>query len=217
MQLIDKPGEPDTPEQTPREPGGFSLDQTKLKIGDSIRLQFQTGTEKLRCLVTLIGYVAGQSVIVSMPVIDGRLMPMREGQNLNARFFSGKNAYAFSAVVRKTASVPYPYLHLSYPPEIRGLVVRSSPRAQARIDCHASTEDGSSYRCVSRDISTEGALIAGPERLGKVGEKLLLKLPVKIDEDEHVLHLNCRIRSVSISHASAGESPEILFGLAFEK
>jgi len=194
-----------------------SLNQTKLKIGDSIQLQFQTGTEKFRCLVTLIGYLAEQSVMVSMPVINGRLMLMREGQSLNARFFSGKNAYAFSAVVRKTTSTPYPYLHLSYPPEIRGLVVRSSPRAQAHINCHASTRDGSSYRCIARDISIGGALIASREQMGEVGEKLLLRLPVKIDENEHVLDLNCQIRSVNTSYASANEIPVNLFGLAFQE
>lgn len=209
--------QPDMPEQTQQELAVLSLDQTKLKIGDSMQLQFQTGTGKSRCHVTLIGYVPGQSVIVSMPVMDGRPMPMREGQNLNARFFSGKNAYAFSAVVRKTTRAPYPYLHLSYPAEVRGLVVRSSPRAQARISCQASTEDGSSYRCIARDISTGGALIACREQMGEVGEKLLLRLPVKIGADEHMLHLDCRIRSVNISFASENEIPENLFGLAFQK
>lgn len=217
MQLIDKPDKPDTPKQTQQELGGLSLDQTKLKIGDSIQLQFQTGTEKSRCLVTLIGYVAEQSVIVSVPVINGRLMPIREGQTLNARFFSERNAYAFSAVVRKAASTPYPYLHLSYPPEVRGLVVRSSPRAQAHISCHASTRDGSSYKCIARDISIGGALVASREQVGEVGEKLLLSLPVKIDENEHVLELNCQIRSVNTSYASENEIPVNLFGLAFQE
>ena len=217
MEEDSRPDKPDTPTQTQQELGGLSLNQTKLKIGDSIQLQFQTGTEKSRCLATLIGYVAEQSVIVSMPVINGRPMLIREGQSLNARFFSGKNAYAFSAVVRKTASAPYPYLHLAYPPEVRGLVVRSSPRAQAHINCHASTKDGSSYKCIARDISTGGALIASREQMGEVGEKLLLRIPVKIDENEHMLDLNCQIRSVNTSYASVDEISVNLFGLAFQK
>jgi len=215
MQLIDKPDKPDTPTQ--QELGGFSLDQTRLNSGDPIQLQFQTETEKYRCLVTLIGYLAGESVIVSMPVINGRPVLIREGQNLNARFFSGKNAYAFSAVVRKTTSTPYPYLHLAYPPEVRGLVVRSSPRAQAHINCRASTKDGSSYKCIARDISTGGALIASREQMGEVGEGLLLRLPVRIDENEHMLDLNCQIRSVNTSYAPANEIPVNLFGLAFQE
>jgi c-di-GMP-binding flagellar brake protein YcgR len=218
MQLIDKPDKPDTPNQTRQEElGEFSLDQTRLSSGDSMQLQFQTETEKYRCLVTLIGYLAGESVIVSMPVIDGRLTHLREGQNLNARFFSGKNAYAFSAVVRKTASTPYPYLHLSYPPEVRGLVVRSSPRAQAHIKCQASTRDGSSYKCIARDISLGGALVASREPMGTVGERLLLSLPVKIDHNEHVLDLSCQIRSVNTSYAPENEIPVNLFGLAFQE
>jgi hypothetical protein len=208
---------PDAPERTQQEPGGLSLDQTKLKIGDSIQLQFQTGTGRSRFPVTLIGYLAEQSVIVSMPMVNGRAMPIREGQNLNARFFSGKNAYAFSAVVRKATGTPYPYLHLSYPPEVRGLVVRSSPRAPAQISCNVSTNDGRSYPCTALDISIGGALIASRERMGKVGEKLVLRLPFKIDENEHRLDLNCQIRSVNISYAPENEIPVNLFGLAFEK
>lgn len=208
---------PDTAKQAQQELGDLPLEQTKLKIGDSIQLQFQTETEKVRCVASLIGYLAGQSVIVSMPLINGRPMPAREGQNLSARFFSGKNAYAFSAVVTKTASTPYPHLHLSYPPEVRGLVVRSSPRAQAHINCHASTRDGSSYTCIARDISIGGALIASREQVGSVGEELLLRLPVKIDADERILDLNCQIRSVNISYASENEIPVNLFGLAFQK
>lgn len=208
---------PDTPKQARQELGGLPLEQTKLKIGDSIQLQFQTETEKVRCVVSLIGYLAGQSVIVSMPLMNGRPMPGREGQNLSARFFSGKNAYAFSAVVTRTTSTPYPHLHLSYPPEVRGLVVRSSPRAQAHINCHASTRDGSSYTCIARDISIGGALIASREQVGSVGEELLLRLPVKIDADERILDLNCQIRSVNISYASENAVPVNLFGLAFQK
>jgi len=200
-----------------QEPRGLSLEQTQLKIGDSMLVQIQTGTEKARGLATLIGYLAEQSVIVSMPVKEGRLMPVREGQNLNARFFSGKDAYAFSAVITSATSTPYPHLHLSYPAEVRALVVRGSPRVQAHLDCNASSRDGSSYRCIARDISTGGALIASRERMGKVGDELLLRLPVKVDMDEHILELNCQIRSVNLSHASEDEPPLNLLGLAFQR
>ena len=215
MRLIDRSDKPDTPPQ--QELGGLSLHAIKPQIGDSIQLQFLTGADKSRCLVTLIGYLAEHSVIVSMPVIDGRPAPIREGQDLVARFFSGRNAYAFSAVARKAASTPYPYLHLSYPREVRGLVVRSSPRVQAHIDCRASTEDGNSYQCVARDISVDGALIACREEMGKVGDRLLLKLPFEMDGGWHVLDLNCQIRSVNTSQAAANEVPVNLFGLAFER
>lgn len=207
---------PVAPRQAQHESGGFSLSQIKLKIGDSIQLQLQSGTDKSRCAATLIGYLTDQSVIVSMPVVNGRVMVIREGQNFVVRFFCGKNAYAFSAIAKKVTSIPYPYLHLSYPHEVRGLVVRGSTRAQAHINGQASTADGSSHKCFARDISIGGALIAVREQMGKVGDKLALKLPIQINETEHVLNLNCRIRSINVSQAAANEAPTHLLGLSFE-
>lgn len=218
---LDNPaGQPDkaeTARKAQREQGGLSLDQIKLKIGDSLQLQFQSGTENSRCFVTLIGYLVDQGVIVSMPVLNGRIMLIREGQTIVVRFFSGKNAYAFSAVTKKATTAPFPYLHLSYPHEVRGLVVRGSSRARASINCHASTEDGNSYKCVARDISIGGALIAVRDKMGTVGEKLSLKLPVQVNETEHMLTLNCLVRSVNTDRPSANETPANLLGLSFEK
>lgn len=207
---------PENKGATKHEQGGFSLNQIKLKIGDPLQLQLQSGTENTRCFVILIGYLADQSVIVSMPVINGRTLQVREGQNFIVRFFSGKNAYAFSAIAKKVTSIPYPYLHLSYPPEVRGLVVRGSSRARAHINCHASAADGTGYKCVARDISIGGTLIACREQIGKQGDNLSLKIPIQINETEHVLDLNCMIRSVNVSQAATNETPTHLLGLSFE-
>jgi len=49
-----------------------------------------------------------------------------------------------------------------------------------------------------------------------VGEKLSLKLRVKVNEVEHVLELACQIRSVNSSRPAENEAPTILHGLSFE-
>lgn len=206
---------PEKSQQAKHESGGYSLSQIKLKIGDPIQLQLQSGTANTRCFVNLIGYLEEQSVIVTMPVQNGRIMMLREGQSFVVRFFSEKNAYAFSAIAKKITSNPYPYLHLSYPVEVRGLVVRSSSRAHTHINCHASTAEGANYKCITRDISIGGALIAAREKLGEAGDKLTLNLPVKIGETEHALTLKCEIRSANSTQASANEPPVYLFGLSF--
>lgn len=212
-----QPGKRETAKAAQRELGGLSLANISLKIGDAIQLQFQSGAESTRCFVTLIGYLAEQGVIVSMPVIEGRIMQISDGLPIVARFFSGKNAYAFSAVARKSASAPFPYLHLSYPNEVRGIVVRGSSRAHANINCQAVTGDGKSYKCTARDISIGGALIALRETVGKVGDKLTLNLPVHINYLDHMLALQCLIRSVHNGHQTANEIPSNLLGLSFEE
>ena len=192
------------------------LEQIKLNIGDTLQLQFQSESEHSRCTVTLIGYLAAQGVIVSTPMIDGSVMMIREGQIFVVRLFSGKTAYAFTAVTNRVSHMPFPHLHLSYPKEVRGLVVRGSARARANIDCHASIQGGNGFACVARDISSGGALIAVKVQIGEVGDKFSLKIPVKVSEAEHLLNLNCVIRSVNTSPSSDDGAPTILHGLSFE-
>lgn len=192
------------------------LEQIKLNIGDTLQLQFQSEAEHSRCVVTLIGYLAGQGVIVSTPILDGSVMMIREGQIFVVRLFSGKTAYAFTATTNRVSHMPYPHLHLSYPKEVRGLVVRGSARARANIDCHAIVEGGSGFACVARDISTGGALIAVNSQIGEVGGKISLKMRVKVSDTDHMLILNCVIRSVNNSQSSDAGAPTVLYGLSFE-
>jgi c-di-GMP-binding flagellar brake protein YcgR len=203
-----------TPAQ--REAGVLSLDQIKLSIGDSIQLQFQSGLEQIRSFVTLIGYLEGQSVIVTTPIINGSMMLVREGQDFVIRLFSGKSAYAFTSMARRVTNTPYPHIHLSYPKEVRGMVVRGSSRGRANIICHATTESGKGYACIARDISIGGALIASGEKIGGVGDTLTLKLRLKVNDAEHLLALNCTIRSVNASRPTVDETPTMLHGLSFE-
>ena len=216
--LDDKSARAGKAEQTPaqRDAGVLSLDQIKLSIGDTIQLQFQSDIEQSRCFVTLIGYLEGQSVIVTTPIINGSLMMVREGQDFVIRLFSGKSAYAFSSIAKRVTNTPYPHLHLSYPKEVRGLVVRGSSRGRIHLICHASVEGGQGYACVARDISMGGALIAVAEKIGEVGNALTLKFRVKVKDAEHTLALSCRIRSVNASRPSVDEKPTVLHGLSFE-
>ena len=204
------------PTAAQREAGVLSLDQIKLNIGDPIQLQFQSDMEQSRCFVTLIGYLEGQSVIVTTPIINGSIVLVREGQDFVIRLFSGKSAYAFTSTARRVTNTPYPHLHLSYPKDVRGLVVRGNSRERINIICHAATEGGRGHACVARDISIGGALIAVAEKLGEVGDPIILKLRVKVRDAEHLLALKCRIRSVNASRLLVNETPSVLHGLSFE-
>ncbi len=205
------------PAQAQHEAGSLSLDQIKLNIGDSIQLQFQSVNEQSRCFVTLIGYLKGQSVIVTTPIINGNIILVREGQDFVVRLFSGITAYAFTSTAKLVTNEPYPQLHLSYPKEVRGLVVRGSSRTRGNIICYASVEGGKGYACAARDISIAGALIAAKDKIGEVGSKLTLNFRVKVNDTEHMLTLHCQIRSVNASRPTVDETPTMLHGLSFEE
>jgi c-di-GMP-binding flagellar brake protein YcgR len=200
----------------PRE-GTMSLDQIRLSIGDPIQLQYQSSKDQIRCFVTLIGYLEGRGIIVTNPVVDGNLMLVREGQHFVARLFCGKSAYAFTTSARRITSAPYTHIHLEWPREVRGMVVRQAARSRIRIICSATRHDGLGHACIVRDISMGGALIAASENLGQVDDPLTLKFRVTVGTAEHMLSLACKIRSLNVARATAEDKTTLLYGLAFER
>lgn len=190
---------------------GLPLDQIKPVIGDPIQLQINN-----RChFATLIGYLDGQSFIVTAP--DAGNSPLLSGkdQPLVVRFFSDKRGYAFNTVMRHAASEPFPHWHLAYPKETQALKERQYDRVRINIAGSADAADGKRISCVVRDISMGGALIELHTQTGEVNDPLFLTLKVVVNGIEYELSLDSQIRSVR-----AGDSPDtgdtlFLQGLAF--
>ena len=192
---------------TGHDQSSLPLEQMKLHIGDSMQLQIGHKCHS----ATLIGYLKGQSVIVTMPA---PIQPT-EGEPLVARFSSDQRAYAFDTVVQHTGSKPFPHLYLAYPKETRALKERQYDRIRINIAGSADVSDGKSFSCVVRDISIGGALIALQDQTGTVNDPLLLTLHVAVNGIEYELRLDSEIRSVRVGESSSDGAPLILQGLAF--
>ncbi|HRF12948.1 MAG TPA: flagellar brake protein [Candidatus Accumulibacter phosphatis] len=187
---------------TTEQPGerAVRLDEIKLAIGDAFQIQAQTEQTEARYYVKLIGYLRGKSVLVTMPEADGAICYVREGQAFVVRFFSGKNAYAFTANVLRSSSIPFPHMHLGYPPLVRGLIIRVGERVPVRIICAIILPEGT--RTVTAaglltNLSVSGAMVSSKTRLGSKGDPLLIKFRVDIREIEFVMSTDATIRSVS--------------------
>lgn len=196
--------------------GQLALDQVKLHIGDMVQLQTQSEQGDMRHYVTLIGYLKGQSVIVTTPVEEGKVMLLREGQPFIVRFFGGKNAYAFSTIAKRVTNVPFPHLHLSYPKEVRGMAVRHSSRARVNLIGSAVTAVGKRVACQVRDISLGGVLLVAKEVIGEVGAQLNLSLRVKVNGFEHILELEGKIRSCHDEPPQSEAMASLLHGVSFD-
>jgi c-di-GMP-binding flagellar brake protein YcgR len=190
-----------------------SLDEIKLGIGDPFQIQTQTDQTENRYYVKLIGYLKGKSVLVTAPQQEGNLCYIKEGQAFVVRFFSGKNAYAFSSSVIRAANVPFPHLHLTYPTQVRGLVVRSGERVNARIICTVSIPEDTKTVAVPgllTNISIGGALLSSKKKLGEKNDLLAIKFRIFIRDIELYMTIDASICSVSKDDAG-----EFLHGLRF--
>jgi c-di-GMP-binding flagellar brake protein YcgR len=175
-----------------------SSDALKLMPGDSLQLQPMLEGQVDRYTVRVIGLMRGKSVLVTAPLVDGKLIFIREAQPFLIRAFSGQNVYAFKARVLKAQHTPFPYLHLSYPDSIQVMRIRKAMRAPAQIIVALSDKEGGRALGAGRfvDISVGGARMHVGRDTPISGESLHIAFKVILDDHEEYITTRALIRSV---------------------
>lgn len=192
----------------------------KFEVGGTVQLQVIDSFDEARYVVNLIGYLDGQSLIVTAPVSDGKLASLREGQNLIVRIFSGNRIYGFSSTVLKSARFPFHYLHLAYPEEVQNVLVRKARRVSielvvlvhnnARLD---QARNGFAGAII--DISRTGALLVAKRDLGTVGDRLSLEVQFVINCRDELVTLGATVRSKKEVVANGDKPAHFQYGLEF--
>lgn len=191
------------------------LDEFKLAIGDALQLQPQAGDGQVRYYVKLIGYLKGKGLIVTTPTQDGKILLMREGQSFVVRMFSGRSVYAFSASIIKVANVPYPHLHLSYPAQVRGLVVRHGARARVSLIAAVQDAQGAASAATLGNLSTGGCSLATKAPIGGKGTRIAIKFRVVVGDAERYLNLEGVIRNSHDELSDDGATLRLVHGIQF--
>ncbi len=182
-----------------------------IGVGDSLQLQ-DNSADKHRYHVKLVGYLNKASLVVSQPHIDGHLALVAEGAEFFVRGFSDAKTYEFNAKVLNLCSVPYPYMHLSFPESVSVLVMRGAMRIKVKLPCSAlATTGGMKMPAMFNDLSTSGASIQSSVKLGERGETIQLNFRVPVEHEEQALMVSAIIRNVG----EAREDGVINYGVQF--
>lgn len=211
-----QPGSEDTPAEPESAGQSCQFDDIHLGVGETLQLQGQSDSNPDRYPVKLVGYLKGKSVLVTTPKQNGYVLLMREAQTFVVRFFSGKSAYAFPATVLKVVNSPFPHLHLSYPSEVRGLLVRKGMRARVKLIASVTRDGGAAHGATLHDLSIGGAMLSARERLGQQDDILTLKFRVDVSGIEQYLSLKARIRNVRDASAGDAGTAQFHHGVQFE-
>lgn len=190
------------------------LEEIKLGIGDTLHLQSQSEGTPLRYAVKLIGYLRGKGLIVTTPLQDGKVLLMRDGQSFIVRLFSGKSVYAFPANIFKVANVPYPHLHLTWPKQVKGLVIRRGARANVNLIAATTDAKGNAGAARLENLSTGGCSLFSTTRLGNPDDRIRIKFRVLVSEVEQYLDLEGVVRSVQLN-ADIGAAQPMQHGVQF--
>jgi c-di-GMP-binding flagellar brake protein YcgR len=194
-----------------------TLDQVKLMPGDALQLQPLVEGQQERLTVRIIGVMKPKSVLVTAPMIDGKLIFVRDGQPFLVRAFSGLNVCAFKSKVLKAHHTPFPYLHLSYPETVQLMRIRKAVRARVQIITAIYDQEGGKQIGAGRivDLSVGGAKIQSPTAVDIKSQQAFLAFKIKLDDIEEIIHTQALVRSVSEEEDEDGRKITAL-GVQFE-
>jgi len=161
----------------------------------------------------LIGFAPNDMLFVTAPVVDGRVIALMPGENVEVLAIASQAVYRFVSSVEAICQTPLDYLVLSKPGVVRRLRERNSIRVRARIPVRyrlGEKKEGDIYDGVAlaHGISTAGLSISAPWALGKVGERLPIAFELRSGELDTTIETSAIIRNVR-SEAGA-ESPATL-------
>lgn len=194
----------------------LSFEAIKLMPDDTLQLQPLLEGQTERYTVRVIGIMKPKSVLVTAPLVDGKLIFVRDGQTYLIRAFSGLNVCAFKAKVLKAQLQPFPYLHLSYPDTVQAMRIRKAMRAPAGIivAIHESEEGRQVGAGKLVDISVGGAKLLSNMNLGKKEQSLWMSFKVKLGDMEEYVKTPAIIRSLGEEEDEQGK-PMKSFGMQF--
>jgi c-di-GMP-binding flagellar brake protein YcgR len=215
--LTDEPSKPVQSAKSTNE--RFPFEAMNLKVGDRLQAQPPAQLSAERCNVRLIGYAQDLSMLVTTPTLsNGVRLDLLERDQLVLRVFSSQNAFAFSSDVQRVCKLPYAYLHLSFPKEVQGTVIRKAHRIRIKIICNVrpDKEGANAVPGVLSNLSANGALLDGRRNMAELGDTLRVAFHMILHKVKVELALVAKVRAISGDEAADKvDSPLAHFGLEF--
>lgn len=185
----------------------FPFEEMKLKVGDRLQIQPPAQLSSERFIVKLIGYVNNTSLLVTSPIdTNGLRLQLIEGEKLVVRVFSSQNAFGFASTIEKVCKLPFEYLHLSFPNEVQGMVIRKAPRVRTKIIAAVvtCTQGSDSASAIISNLSASGALLDARRNLGEKGDVLKISFRVNLHNIDAYLTVTAAVRAVFTDEVDSG-------------
>lgn len=183
------------------------------RIGATIRLE-SLGTGE-QYAARLVGFLEEQSIIVTNPSQDGKLVSFQPGQAFQVRLMAGRHVYQFRTTLLQTSTQVFAHLHLAYPRQVQGASRRQGVRAELSIICNATNEGGRRIAGMLQDMSVGGARLVTREEFAELNSQVEVSFKLQFQGCEAVLELPATVRSVRLGENPDTNQPEFWHGLQF--
>ncbi|RKF39496.1 flagellar brake protein [Paraburkholderia fungorum] len=174
--LLDPATQPEPQNDHPADTtDNLTLKDMHLTIGALIGVRSQLGSGAPMHPCRIIGFAPNHALFVTPPLQDGRILPLRLGENIEIVAIASHAVFRFVCTVESVCRAPFDYVVLSKPGVIRRLRERKSIRVHAHLAVRFGIgETGDSYQGLglAKSISALGMSLTTPWTLGAVGERL---------------------------------------------
>lgn len=178
-----------------------------LRIGQRVQLVLLDPFEE-KHYTKLIGYVDNEFVMVQTPQAKGWDVPLREGQAVEVRLFSGVSIFQFSSYIKAILLNPRNYVLLNFPEQVQKSRLRSQARVPVSLPVRMTDlpEDQQRFQVV--DLSSGGASLAGPVKLGAIGDAFSLTLSFHLETSGQIeqFEMACTIQNIEAINLANGNT-----------
>ncbi|MFM0084437.1 flagellar brake protein [Paraburkholderia sediminicola] len=114
-------------------PGELTVRDMQLATGALIGLRLQVGTGGPMHPCRIIGFAPNQALFATPPRVDGCILPLVTGENVEIVAIASQAVFRFICTVEAVCQLPFDYIVLSKPGAIRRLRQRKSIRVRAHL------------------------------------------------------------------------------------
>lgn len=195
---LEKLGELSREAEKAREPvqhEAFPPRGVKPQIGERIQFRLLTRSSQIHYSAKLIGYIAKQTILVTVPLVSGSPITLVDGEPVEVRMVTGSNIYVFKTFIQRICISPVHYMLLDYPTSMRKQQLRKSPWARVSLDATVSTAGGDREAARIVNLSTNGAQLIAPP-IGHEKEAIRVSFDAELDELKTKLELEAKIMRI---------------------
>lgn len=189
-----------------------------LRIGQRVQLVLLDPFEE-KHYTQLIGHVENEFVMLKIPQANGWDVPLREGQAVEIRLFSGVSIFQFETRINAILLNPRNYVLLNFPTRVQKSRLRSQARVPVSLPVRMTHLPEGQQHFQVLDLSSGGASLAGPAKLGEVGDAFKLGLSFHLDTSGQLesFEIEATIQNIEPIKTSQGADVVYKHGLRFAK
>lgn len=187
----------------------IEFEDMNLQVGVRLQILLNHSDNSVAHYSTLIGYVAGEYLLLTIPQDNRAMVGLQEGMTVVIRVFTGVSVFTFESRIEALVQTPRAFMLLAFPVAIQKVGLRKAVRVKAnlpvRVKSLVDAEDVTT--ATLSDISLSGALISTSKPLGTMGDMVSIEFSLTDQTVDQLVTITttASIRSLQQSAGSTAD------------